>query len=129
MKSFFNLYILAAIVYSLLIIGCVASKVKVSPYIGEWHYTFPTQEGGEMDATMTITEIENGFSGYLSSEIGSVDLEGLKIEDRKLTATFEIQGYELSLDGQFDGDIYTGTTNYDGNEWPMNATRSQEIEQ
>ncbi|MCK5104308.1 MAG: hypothetical protein KAR17_15900 [Cyclobacteriaceae bacterium] len=128
MKSFFNLYILATMVYSLLMIGCAASKVKVTPYVGNWHYIAQTQDG-ELAVTMTISEIENGYSGFLTSDLGSVDLEGLVIIDGKLIAKFNIEGYELSMEGQFDGDIYTGTTNYDGNEWPMNATRSQEIEQ
>lgn len=60
----FILNMLIGIVLSLFIAGCAASKVKVSPYVGVWHYTFPTMEGGEMAATMTINEIENSYSGF-----------------------------------------------------------------
>lgn len=124
MKSFFNLNTLALALFSFLIIACAASKTNVSPYVGDWKYTFPSQDGGEIDATMTITEIENGFSGILSSDMGSVDLEELVIEKGKLTAQFSIQEYEISMNGEFDGDTFTGIVNFDGNEIPMNATRS-----
>ena len=128
MKYFFNLSMLAAAVFSLLILGCASSKTKVNPYVGEWHYTFPTMEGGEMNAVMTINEIENGYSGFLSSEMGSVDLQDLVIEDGQLTAKFDIQGYILTMKGAFEGETYTGTTNIEGNEFPMNATRKQSEE-
>lgn len=129
MKGLFNLNALAIILFSFFIIACAASKVKVSPYVGNWEYTFPSQDGGEVDATMTITEIENGFSGVLSSEMGSVDLEDLVIEEGKLSAKFEIQGYEISMNGGFDGDTYTGIVDFDGNEFPMNATKKQAADQ
>lgn len=124
MKSFFNLNTLALILFSFLIIACAASKTSVSPYVGDWNYTFPSQDGGEIDATMTITEIESGFSGILSSDMGSVDLEELVIEKGKLTAKFSIQEYEISMNGEFDGDTYAGIVDFDGNEFPMNATRA-----
>ena len=123
MKIFFNLNMYVAIIFTLVLLSCASSKTKVSPYVGEWHYTFPTMEGGEMSATMTINEIENAFSGFLSSEMGTVDLQDLVIEDGKLSAKFDIQGYIITMKGSFEGDTYTGTTNFDGNEFPMNATR------
>ena len=127
MKNFFKYYILAVIVYSIILAGCAASKVTVSPYIGNWHYTAQTPEG-ELAVIMTINETENGYSGYLSSDMGSVDLSDLVIEDGKLTASFEIQGYEIPMKGTFDGEIYNGTTTWDGNEMPMKATRKQETD-
>ena len=32
------------------------------------------------------------------------------------------------MEGTFDGDIYDGTTSWDGNEMPMKATRKQETD-
>jgi len=125
MKNFFNLNMSVTIIFTLILLSCASSKTKVSPYVGDWHYTFPTMEGGEMSATMTINEIENGYSGFLSSEMGTVDLQDLVIEDGNLSAKFDIQGYILTMKGTFEGDTYTGTTTFDGNEFPMNATRKQ----
>lgn len=107
----------------MIIISCAASKTSVDPYSGEWHYTFPTMDGGEMDAIMTINKTETGYSGYLSSEMGSVDLDDLVIEDGNLTANFDIQGYGFDMKGNFDGETFTGSTTIDGNVIPMNATR------
>ncbi len=123
MKRFFNLNTLSIIAGSLIIISCAASKTSVDPYSGEWHYTFPTMDGGEMDAIMTINKTETGYSGYLSSEMGSVDLDDLVIEDGNLTANFDIQGYGFDMKGNFDGETFTGSTTIDGNVIPMNATR------
>ncbi len=129
MKGFFNLNTLIVFLFSFFILACAASKISVSPYVGDWEYTFPSQDGGEVDATMTITETEVGFSGVLSSEMGSVDMEDLVIEEGKLTAEFEIQGYGISMNGEFEGDTYTGIVDFDGNEFPMNATKKQAAEQ
>ena len=125
MKKLFNLNTLAIIIGSFLIISCAASKKSVDPYIGEWHYTFPSMDGGEMKAVMTINAIEGGYSGFLSSDMGTVDLQDLVIEDGNLTAKFDIQGMTINLKGTFEGDKYNGTTDVDGNEFPMNATKKQ----
>ena len=56
-------------------------------------------------------------------QIVAVKQLDLVIEDGKLSAKFDIQGYIITMKGSFEGDTYTGTTNFDGNEFPMNATR------
>jgi len=128
MKKFFNLYILVAIAYSCFMFSCAGSKkTKVDPYIGEWEYTAQTPDG-DLDVVMTISKTETGYSGFLSSDMGSVDMDDLKIEDGNLTASFEIQGYELPMKGTFSGDTYTGTTSWDGNDMPMNATKKKAVE-
>ena len=127
MKNFFKYYVLAVIVYSIILAGCAASKVTVSPYVGNWHYLAQTQDG-ELAVVMTINETETGYSGYLSSDMGSVDLSDLVIEDGKLTASFEIGGYEIPIKGTFDGDIFDGTSTWEGNDMPMKATRKHETD-
>lgn len=123
MKNFLSLSILAAIAYSCLTFSCAGSKkTTIDPYLGEWEYTFP-MDGSEVEARMTINKIESEYIGSLSSEFGSVDLQDLKIEQDNLSARFEIDGYELTMKGTFNGEVYNGTTNYNGEEWPMNATK------
>lgn len=127
MKIFFNPSLILIAIFTLTLFGCAGSKTaKVDPYVGEWDYKTPTMDGGEIDVVMTITKTETGYSGFLSSDMGSVDLEDLVIEEGKLTASFEIEGYELSMVGTFEGDTYTGTTTIDTYEIPMNATKRQE---
>ena len=125
MKKFLNLYILVAIAYSCLMFSCAGTKkTKVDPYIGEWEYTAETPDG-DMDVVMTISKIETGYSGFLSAEMGSVDMDNLIIEEGNLTATFDIQGNEIPMKGKFDGDTYTGSTTWDGTERPMIATKKK----
>jgi hypothetical protein len=124
MRRFYNTGFFSIIFIALFILGCATSKVaKVSPYVGEWHYTYQNMDGTDAAAIMTITEAENVYTGVLSSQMGSVDLQDLVITDGKLTAKFDIQGYVMSMKGGFEGDTYTGSVIIDGNEFPMIATR------
>ena len=124
MKTFYTSGVALLFALSIILGGCAGTKKsKVDPYVGQWDYTFPTMDGGEMDAVMTITKAEEGYAGTLSSDMGSVDLNNLTIEEGQLSALFDIQGYEITMKGTFEGDQYNGTTMVDGNEFPMNATK------
>ena len=103
---------------------CKTSKSTASKYVGEWHYTFE-MEGTEYAAYMTINSVEDGYTGSLTSDMGSVDLDDLVIEEDKLTATFDIQGYVMDLKGTFDGEVFHGSTSIDGYEFPMEAVRQK----
>ena len=127
MKTFFTPGLLIITLFSLALFGCAGSKTaKVDPYVGEWDYTAPTMDGGEIDVVMTISKTESGYNGFLSSDMGTVDLQNLIIEEGKLSASFEIEGYELMMVGSFEGGTYTGTTTIDTYEIPMNATKRQQ---
>jgi len=123
MKRFFNLYMLVAIAYSCLLFSCAGSKkAKVDPYVGDWEYVAETQQGS-LDVTMTINKAEEGYTGSLSADMGSVYLEDLKIVDGKMTAVFYIDSYEIPMKGTFEGDKFTGSSTWEGNEMPINATK------
>ena len=124
MRNFLLLNIVGILAICTLFTMCKTSKSTASKYVGEWHYTFE-MEGTEYPAYMTINKAENGYTGSLSSDMGSVDLDDLVIEDDKLTATFDIQGYVLGLNGTFDGEAFHGATSIDGNEFPMEAVRKK----
>ena len=112
------------LVIGALITACKTSQSTASRYVGEWHYTFE-MEGTEYAAYMTINKVEDGYTGSLISDLGSVDLDDLVIEEDNLTATFDIQGNVLDLKGTFDGEAFHGSTSIDGNEFPMEAVRKQ----
>ena len=123
MKKFFNLHTLAAIAISFTLFNCAGTKTsKVDPYIGDWEYVAETPQGS-LDVTMTIEKGEDGYTGSLNADVGSVDLEDLKIEDGKMTATYYIESYEMPIKGTFEGDKFSGSTSWDGNEMPINATK------
>jgi len=74
---------------------------------------------------MTINKADNGYTGALSSELGSVDLDNLVIEDDNLKATYDIQGYVLELEGTFSGETFKGISTIEGYEFPMDAVRKR----
>lgn len=125
MNNILTRSILLIAVMGLVWAGCkTTSKVTEPNYVGDWLYTFE-MEGSTVDAVMTINKADEGYTGALSSDMGSVDLEDLKIVDGKLTATFDIQGYVMDLSGTFNGNVYSGVVGADGNEFPMEATRKE----
>ena len=124
MKDFLKRNTILLIVLSTFVFSCKSSKTTESKYVGEWHYTFE-MEGTEYAAYMTINKADDGYTGSLTSDIGSVNLDDLVIKEDKLTANFDIQGYVLDLKGTFDGEAFHGSTSIDGNEFPMEAVRKQ----
>ena len=77
MKNLTPIFLTSLILMIFIFSGCKTSKIAGSAYIGDWHYTFPTQDGGTMNAIMHISMEEDLFKGQLSSELGSVDLDEL----------------------------------------------------
>lgn len=124
MSNFLRRHLIIFMVLGLFVFACKSNKTTESKYVGEWHYTFE-MEGTEYAAFMTINKAEDGYTGSLSSDMGSVDLDDLVIEDDKLTANFDIQGYVMDLNGTFDGEAFHGLTSIDGNEFPMEAVRKK----
>ena len=123
MKRFFNVYALLAIACSLLMLNCAGSKTtKVDPYLGDWEYVAETPDGN-LDVTMTISKIEEAYSCTLSSDMGSVEVQDLKIEDGQLSGWFDMQGYQLAVKGTFEDTKFTGITSIDEYQIPMNATK------
>ena len=124
MNNIFVKNVILIFAFGIVFTGCKSSKTTESKYVGEWHYTFE-MEGTEYDAIMTINKVEDGYSGALSSELGSVDLDDLVIEDDILKASYDIQGYVLDLEGTFSGETFKGISAIEGYEFPMDATRKK----
>ena len=124
-NDFFGKHSCILIIISLILAGCASSKITESNYVGNWHYTFPTMDGGEMKAGMVISREGKEYKGILTSEMGSVDLQDLEIVDDKLTAYFTVEGNRFDLVGVFSEDTYTGSTSIQGYEFPMNATKEK----
>lgn len=125
MKRLFNLYTVTAIIGAFLMFSCASTKTaKVNPYIGDWAYTAETPNG-DLAVVMTINEAEGVYTGSLSSDMGSIELSDLIVEDGKMTASFDIQGYNIPMKGTFDGDTFTGSSSFNGTEMPINATRKK----
>ena len=125
MKNLFLSRLVLILLFGIFLSACKSGKTTESKYVGDWHYTFE-MEGTEYAAFMTINKVEDGYSGSLTSDLGTVQLNDVLIEDDKLTATFDIQGYEINLEGVFDGETFKGKTFAGDYEFPMEAIRKKE---
>ena len=125
MKNLFLTSTVLILILGTCMFACKSGKTTASKYVGEWHYTFE-MEGTEYAAFMTINKVEDGYTGSLTSDLGIVDLDDLVIEEDKLTATFDVQGYVMNLEGTFEGETFKGMTSIEGYEFPMEAIRKKE---
>ncbi len=117
--------LLFAIIFGIFLIsGCASTKKLASAYVGKWNYDLQTPQGN-ISGNMEIKEAGKDFSGALNSDMGSVDLTDLLIKDGKLTAKFEVQGNEMDLKGDFQGDEFNGTISASGFDIPFKATRAK----
>ncbi len=92
-------------------IGCSSSKkvAKVDPYIGNWKVTVADTPMGTIENTLTIAKNGEGiYTGIMASEAGSMDLKNLAIIESKMTSTFDYDGMDFELKGNFTGNEFLG---------------------
>lgn len=125
MKKSYIAPFIALILGIFLVSGCASTKKLVDSYVGKWNYDLETPQG-TFSGNMQITHDGNEFHGSLNSDMGSVDLSDLKIEDGKLTANFDMQGNTIDVTGNFEGEVFNGNFSAGGFDMPFKASRSQE---
>ena len=96
---------------------------------GNWDYVVKGTPNGDVDGTLVLNETDGVYSGMFSSNMGELVLENVKYsEETGLSATFWVQGMEMTMTGKFVEDDFTGTV--DGGpqigSWPMTAKRIEE---
>ena len=105
--------------------GCASLKNKYNP-AGSWSYVVKDTPMGDAMGTMSITSMDDGFSGKLITDnFGEGNMENLTIVDNQLTASVYLSGPGITIDlkGLFAGETFTGSINANGDEYPMTATR------
>ena len=108
----------------LFLASCASTKKLVDSYTGKWKYELETPQGN-FNGAMEIKHDGDVFHGSLNSDMGSVDLSDLVIEDGKLTANFEMMGNVIDVSGNFNGDIFDGNMSTSGFDMPFKATREK----
>lgn len=86
--------------------------------VGKWNLKIETDDGGALEATLTLTKGDDGVSGTLLGPDGvELTVDELKLDGAKLafrvTADFGGQDLVARFDGQIDGDKLSGTVDYD----------------
>ena len=91
--------------------SCSSSKkvAKVDPYIGNWKVTVADTPMGTIENTQKKKKNGEGiYTGIMASESGSMDLKNVGIIESKMTSTFDYEGTEFELKGNFTGNEFLG---------------------
>ncbi len=107
----------------LMIYGCASSKVAKNSPVGSWDYTVRSTPNGDVSGTLNIEKDGDEYTGNLTSNAGTIDLNNVTIEDNKLSSSFNYQGTPLQLTGTFSGDDFTGSVDAGSDSFPVEATR------
>ncbi|WKN32720.1 hypothetical protein PZB74_05095 [Porifericola rhodea] len=107
-----------------LLSACASSKQAANSPVGTWDYTVKNTPYGDVKGQMIITQSGDTYQGELRSEMGSLKLEDLNIEENQLNSTAMMDGNKLAVEGSFEGDSFNGkvvASSYDS--YPMSASR------
>ncbi len=104
-----------------------AAKVKVDPVLGDWVIVIADTPQGDMESTLTMSKNTDGvYTGVIASDIGSMNLENVKVVASALTSTFEYQGMEFEFNGNFTENEFKGETVGMGSSFPTTGTKAAE---
>jgi hypothetical protein len=127
MKNSIKLFPLAMIVIMLLLAGCAStkkSKTSIPNYIGQWNVVISLPDGDEERYVKFVQE-EDVVTGYVGGDQGEIQLEDLVIDEEKMSANFDVEGYHIDMTGNFEGDAIKGIMSAQGYEIPYEGTKQQ----
>lgn len=109
MKTSVKINLFAILFISSLLSGCaVFSKLGTSPYEGKWSYSLDTGED-VFKGFLTLMKDGEIYTGTVSTQDMTTDLKDLKIENGKLTANLDAEGYPLNIKGEFKDEVFFGS--------------------
>lgn len=117
----FLLYILLTVFFA----GCAASKVTTPNYIGRWNYEIDTPQGRQ-SGWIILNQEGKEVTGSINSDMGSVDLRDLKIDNNVMTANFNAFDMDMDLSGEFVEDVLNAKIIVQGYELPFTAQKAIE---
>ncbi|MEL6588501.1 MAG: hypothetical protein AAFP02_14335 [Bacteroidota bacterium] len=122
MKTNRPLFFLFAMI---LLIGtaCKGSKATAWTPVGNWDFAISDTPVGNVKGVMVLTKDGDSYTGEMRTEEGTLDLEDIKVEEQKMTATLYYEGYQLTLEGTFTGDMMDGAVSMGYDSFTLKATR------
>jgi len=105
--------------------GCATTKKIVDVSIGTWDYVITETPQGELEGNFIIAREGDSYTGSLNSTQRTIPLEEVKVEESKLSAVFDYDGYQVIMSGSFEGNSYKGNVSVDYTEYPMTATKRE----
>ena len=87
---------------------------KFSP-VGTWEYSVPYAPDGYQAGTMIIAEKEDGYSvSMVLNEYSKAEGEKVEYDNKSIKFSVWVEGEEVRISGEFDGDSFTGKVDYSG---------------
>lgn len=127
MKTKLNLVLL---VLTFIVASCSSTKkaaVKVDPILGDWAIVIAETPQGDMESTLSMSKNTEGvYTGVIASDMGSMDLENVKVVASALTSTFEYEGMEFEFNGNFTETEFKGETVGMGSSFPTTGAKKVE---
>jgi hypothetical protein len=127
MKSIKSLIFIAFLMA--MFVGCAGTKsttsaVQFSP-AGSWTTTIAGTPLGNLNGNMQLNSAGEAWNGDLEATgYGTFKLNNIKIAERKMTATFNFQGFDVEVEGDFvDDDNLKGNVYAMGDSFPFTAKR------
>jgi len=109
-----------------IITGCGPGRiaVKLDPYIGDWNMLIEDTPQGDVSSMLVILKSDDGYyTGSLNSDMGTFELNNLKIIDNKLSAIFYVQDMDFDLIGNFENNSFNGYVSGMGVDFKANGTK------
>ena len=126
MKTLRSINLVSLLFITSLLAGCATlSKLGKSPYEGKWSYTLDTPQG-VYEGFVTIIKDGKIYTGTISVGVGETDLRDLVIEDGKLSAVFDAEGFTFDFTGKFNEDVFTGSLSTPDFSLPFSANKVKE---
>lgn len=125
MKNQHSTRFLLYIILTLFFTGCTATKVTAPNYVGRWNYEIDTPQGRQ-SGWIILNQEGKELTGSINSDMGSVDLRDLKIEDNIMTANFYAFDMDMDLSGEFMEDVLNAKVIVQGYELPFKAYKAKE---
>jgi hypothetical protein len=103
--------------------GKKARKEVYSP-VGEWSYDVETPDGGSY-GTMTIIGTPGTYEVTLSTDqFGELRVYDLEMTGQSMSGKIDVAGLVAEVEGDFDGDDFSGAVIMGDQVYPLQATRT-----
>ncbi|GAB5525963.1 MAG: hypothetical protein Roseis2KO_38350 [Roseivirga sp.] len=103
--------------------GKKAKKEEYSP-AGEWAYDVETPDGGS-SGTMTVMGGPGTYEVTLKTDqFGEIRVYDLEMTGESMTGKMDVAGITAEVEGEFDGDSFSGAVILGDEVYPLEAVRT-----
>lgn len=117
---------LLSLILGILIISANAAALQKSSLTGSWKCVANDVPDEYKNSTISITEKEGKLEGSVKFENGTVvNLNYVKQNDKEVTMSIYVEGYEVIIKGKLEGSKITGTADTPDGPVSLTATKSE----